>query len=1354
MPLKSWLKYIGLIILILSVKPSSAFLQIKYIGIEHGLSNNSVNCIFKDNYGFMWIGTNSGLNRYDGNKFKIFKNIWDNPASLSCNYISSLTGLGNHILVGTQKYLVYYDYTDSKFYPVYYQPSSGGSPKKVRSAVYSLLAGKSGKAYAATEGIGLLVFDKNSTQCKQIPFGRPGKPYTVTALNIDDAGRLWLFIKDTGLCLYDFDKKNIRVVNHDIKLASCLLKDKENHIWIGAENGLYLYDIPTGKLNRFAVAGENLTSENIVDLKLDADRKLWIATNGGGVNIFDIDSQKLSYIVPGEEKGSLRSGAVSVIYEDNEQRKWIGTLRGGINVIEAKNKPFSLFTHDPFNKNSVINNFILSFCQDEANNIWIGTDGGGLSYWDVKSNTYTSYAHSRSPGSLISNFVVSIVKDYTNRIWVATFSGGIDAFDKTTKTFKHYACYNTVDKKEDKNLWKLFEDSKHNLWAGATRGGALYLFDRKNDKFELFDANLVNIHTLYEDHGGTLWGGDYTRLIKIDRVNKRHRFYNIDNAIRAITQGADNNLWIGTDDAGLLSFNPLLGTYSRYMQANGLCDNSVLNILVDNRGNLWCSTYNGLSCFNPNTRVFKNYDVSDGLQSNQFNYNAALKLKSGEMLFGGISGFNLFDPDRIGADIRRPQIRLTGLHINNAVFDQSSDYTGNQPLVSLKSITVPYNQATIAVDYTALEYSYPDKINYAYYLEGWDHGWNYVGQLKSAYYTRLNEGVYTLHIKATDTGGAWLPNQQLVIMLTVLPPWYRTWWAYLLYTSITAAVIYWFWLYRSRQTKLKYEVEIANLKVEREKELNEKKLSFFTNISHEFRTPLTLIINPIKDLLNKGDSNKEELSLIYRNARRLLGLVDHLLLFRKAESENNQMKVSKLNFIGLCNEVFMCFTQQVKVKHLEYQLRTTHDEIEIYVDREKIEIVLFNLISNAIKFTPDGGSIFLNVFEDEGHVWVEIADNGIGINTDVGDKLFSKFYQVKDKNYFKTGFGIGLYLVKVFIENHNGSISYHNTKGGGTTFRMSLPKGKSHFNSEQLFEPEDQVVYINDLIDHDDKAIVLQEEDTNNLELLISGKPTIMVIDDNDQIRAYIKKIFISDYLILEAADGRLGLELIKRHLPDIIVSDIVMNDLDGLELCKIVKQDSAISHIPIILLTGDSTPDMMLKSIEGGAVDFLSKPFEKEILLAKVKSVLRNKTELQNYFYNEVTLKNSSRHVSEEHKAFLYNCIALIEHDMMEPDFGVQKIAREMAISYPTLYKKIKAITGQSVNNFIRFVRLRKAAELLIHTNCNVNEAALQVGFNDIKYFREHFNKQFGINPSEFIKKHRTAFQISYRIKSKGNSN
>ena len=1317
----------------------STTIRLKYLGVESGLSNNVVNSLYLDHFGFMWMGTYDGLNRYDGYHFKVFRNGWGDEHSLVNNHITVLNGdENNRVWVGTQKGISYYDYADSKFHQLIYLDK--GKKNEVSYPINSIAISQA-LVYVATEEKGLFMFKKNSGTAERIPFGK-NFDFTVKALYVDENQTLWLFIKDVGLCRYDYDKNTLSLVTTAVRSVTCITKGADKMLWVGTERGLFQFDKAKGSLNRF---NHHLSNENIMSLLFDRKQKLWISTDGGGITIYDTKNQKTNYLSAGKEKGLLSSNSVAQVYEDHESRKWIATLRGGVNIIDPENEQFTTIKHDPLNRNSLINNFVLSFSEDENKNIWIGTDGGGLSVWNRKQNTFTNYAKTSDPSSLTSNFVTSILNDSDHNVWVASFSGGIDRFNKTTGKFVHYNCYNTFKGIDDINIWKLYQDKQQNIWVGTTKGGALYRYNKSADKFELFDHKLKDIHTLFQDSKGRLWAGNYTELIEIDPINKRHHYTKINFAIRAIQEGLNHQIWIGTEGGGLLLFDPETKKIKRYIQSDGLPGNSVLNILQDKHGNLWCSTYNGLSKFDVIYHNFKNYYATDGLQSNQFNYNAALKLNNGDFLFGGIGGFNLFSPDSIKKNRRIPKMVLTDFRINNIPLDQDSGYN-DISIVNLARIEIPYSAAVISIDYAAIEFSFQDQISYAYYLEGWDRDWNYVNKLSTAYYSRLSEGEYKLHIKSTDTEGAWSNNEKIVV-IRILPPWYRTWWAYTIYLIIGSSLFYLFQTYRNRQRRLKHEVELTNFKMEREKDLNEKKLNFFTNISHELRTPLTLIVNPIKDIIHKKDPGQEknDLSVVYRNSRRLLSLVDQLLLFRKTESENDTLKIVRINLFKFTNEIFLCFNYLAKQNHIEYKFECEEEDLDIYGDKDKLEIVFFNLLSNALKFTPKGGFVKFSVKTVGMRVHIEVGDSGPGIPAHVGERLFDKFYKVMSNESLKMGFGIGLYLAKNFVELHKGKISFRSNQGKGTIFLIDIPVGEPNVQHNGVFQNE--LTYVNELIAQEQEAENNDTDNVGNLELLISDLHSILVIDDNPEIIDYIKQIFQDNFKIYKAENGTDGLKLCKEYLPDIVISDVNMAGLNGIELCKAIKDDSALSHIPVILLTGDPSPEIKLKGIEVGAYDFIGKPFDKELFTAKINSIIKNRTNLQSYFYNEITLKSDAHKVSQEDKGFLQKCITIIEENLMEDSFNVKTLASDLGMSHSNLYKRIKATSGQSINGFIRFIRLRKAAELLINTNLNINEAAFRVGINDSKYFREQFQKLFKLTPSEFIKKHRKSFHKYYNV-------
>lgn len=1341
--LKNLLIFLFLILYVTQSSAQNNSPTVKYIGVENGLSNNIVNSLYLDRFGFMWMGTYDGLNRYDGYNFKVFRNNWGIENSLINNHITALNGDNNKVWVGTQKGVSYYNYSDSKFHTLKYRVN--GQSLNFSFSVNSIAVDKEANVFIATDDHGIFVLKSGQAVAESVVIDAK-KSFSIKSLCVDEQQTLWFYAKDYGLCNYNLRTNKINLVNATVRNATSIIKGKDDVLWLGTEHGLYQFNKTTKKLN----PAENYSfADNIMSLMLDAEGKLWVSTDGNGLRVFNTKNNVLKSLPVGREKGFITSNSIGQVVQDNQNRKWIATLRGGVNIIDQASAQFHTIKRDPLNKNSLINNFVLSFSEDSTQNIWIGTDGGGLSVWNRKQNTFTNYAKTANAGSLKSNFITSILCDNNNNVWVGSFSGGIDRFNKQSGKFTHYACHNTEKGFDDVNIWKLYQDKRKNIWAGTTRGGALYLYNKLSDKFELFDNRLKDIHAIFEDNKGNLWAGNYTQLIKIDRVSKRHTYFSMNMAIRAIVQDAENMLWLGTEGGGLLCFNPQTGKFKRYFQQDGLPSNSVLNILPDDNNNLWCSTYNGISQYNLKTRTFKNYFTSDGLQSNQFNYNAGLKLKDGAFLFGGIDGFNLFYPEKITQNRRTPKIVLTDFRINNIPIDKDSAYK-NISVVNLQQISVPYNVAVISVDYAAIEFSFQDQIAYAYYLEGWDRTWNYVNKLSTAYYSRLDEGEYKLHIKSTDTEGNWTNNERIVI-INILPPWYRTWWAYSIYLIIFSAALYVFQRYRNKQSNLKHEVEITNLKMEREKDLNEKKLNFFTNISHELRTPLTLIVNPIKDILTTKEAGQEknDLSMVYRNSKRLLSLVDQLLLFRKMENENDALNLIKINLNKFAKEIFLCFGYMAKNNNIDYTFECDEEPIDIYADRDKLEIVLFNLLSNAMKFTPTGGMVKLKIVRNGANVKIDVSDNGAGISKEVGEKLFDKFYKAAGKESLKIGFGIGLYLVKTFVELHKGKIYFSSLKDRGTTFSIEMPLGYA----PDVNLPEDEInglVYVNELMAHDEETSETAEaESKKNIELLISDLHSILVVDDNTEIIDYINQIFQDKFKIYKAVNGLDGLKICKDFLPDIVISDVNMDGLNGIELCKAIKEDSELSHIPVILLTADPSDEIRLSGIEVGAYDFITKPFDKELFSAKINGIIKNRQNLQSYFYNEITLKSDAQKVSQEDKVFLQKCINVIEDNLMEENFNVKILASVLGMSHSNLYKRIRTTSGQSISGFVRFIRLRKAAELLINTNLNINEAAFRVGINDVKYFREHFQKLFNLTPSEFVKKHRKTFHKYYNLNS-----
>ncbi len=1340
-----------LILVLLTARPAAAAdFPVRYLGIENGLSNNAVTHIYQDAKGFMWLGTYDGLNRYDGYKFKIYRNRIGDSSSLADNSIYYIEGTkDNRLWIGGRKGISIFSPLSETFIPAYYTPANGRPEERLAGNIHAIKALTAGQVLVGSETDGLLVFNASGNRGRQVDL-QHSFDYEVTAIaQGDDARYAWVFVQNKGLCRYTVASGRLELVNTQLLKANCLKPDHQDNIWLGSEDGLFLYSASN---NRFS---DNYTKGygKVVSLCEDRQGVLWIASDGYGILQLGPGSTKVVPLAFSGRNEVLSSNAVYSICEDRDGRKWVGTLRGGVNVIEVRKNPFELHYFDTGKPFGRINNFIFSFCEDERDYIWVGTDGAGLKYWNRKTNQCTNYtANPSDKNSISSNFITSILRDAAGHVWVGTWFGGVNRYNSQQHAFEHFSCINPFTRTEEKNIWVLYEDKQRRLWASTTNNGTLYLFNTAQNRFELFDKQLVNMQCLAEDNNGAFWGGNYHSLVKIDREHKKHRVYPIGYTVRCIKEDRQGNFWVGTDGGGLLLFNRTDGSFTRYTDANGLPSNSILRMLEDDKGNLWMSTFNGLACFNTLTKATRSFAQSDGLQSNQFSYKAAGVLRSGEFMFGGIKGFNLFYPDSVYITATAPQLYLTGIRVNNQPLEQNSSWVTRHTSDDVQEITVPYDKAALSLDFAALEYTSPGKISYACYLEGWDKSWNYVAGSRTANYTRLQEGKYVFKIRATSAAGVWGPEIS-TLNIIVLPPWYRSWWAYLLYSLAVLTAFYLYIRYTSRQQRLKYEVQLARLANEKEKELHEKKLSFFTHVSHEFRTPLTLIINPVKELLQNGEpeGGHKALNTIYRNARRLLSLVDQLLLFRKADSEGDKLHLSRLNMTELCREVYLCFTQQAKAKQIDYRFSAGEEVLPVCVDYEKTEIALFNLLSNAFKFSSHGGKIECAVERQGQQVLITVTDDGCGIPPGMGDRIFEKFQQAEKANA-ATGFGIGLYLVKQFVEKQGGRVSYTSRLQEGSSFTITLPiaadasapvvNGQAaavqHTLLEELMEETSLPA---------GALLAAAPENGKTAEELVTEKKSILVIDDDAETRQYLRQLFTPGFMVYEADNGLAGLEQVAQCLPDLVISDIHMQELNGLELCRRIKQTDALCHIPVILLTAAASADSRLEGIEGGADDYITKPFEKELLLGKVNNIIKSRNVLQQYFLDRITLKPSSVRVPAEYQDFLKRCIEIVEQHLDADDFTIKKFAQSIGMSHSALYKKVKSVSGQTVNAFIRSIRLRRAAVLMLRENLTINQAAFQVGIGDSKYFREQFFKLFGMNPSEYIKKYRDSFNRDFNL-------
>ncbi|WP_221452845.1 hybrid sensor histidine kinase/response regulator transcription factor [Mucilaginibacter sp. FT3.2] len=1351
--------------------------------MKDGLSFGIVNGITQDNNGFMWFATGDGLNRFDGTNFKLFKFEPNNPYSLPSNYVETIyKDTQGNIWMSSRRGIYQFDTNRDRF--IKFAPV--GAPPSCLNNVSSIFENKQKQLWFSCGASGFSSYNiktqlfKNYTK-KELP----GLLGDLSVINVveDTYGLLWVGTRDGGLNVFSTrDGAVVKNLNDQFPLKQIpqglitrIYEDHNHDIWIATSKGLVLYRRNENKFLLFLGSTYKLRSNYFFSLLEDEHKNLLVGLQDGGLyNINLEEAEKSSYKnitidpVKSEDNYSITARTIQTLFQDRDKNIWAGTYGDGIYMLSNVPEKFRKF------QNKLTDAYGSSFlryygmCIDDQGYLWMGTDGDGIYKKKLDGEVVKYYRANGQKGALTSNNILCAYKDHSNRLWFGSYSNGLFRYDKKTDSFTNF-----VHKTNDptsiclNDIRAITEDSENNLWVG-TNGGGLSLLTAGSNKFINYNPQNSGISSDYiralaEDRNGNLFIGTSASGLKyyIKNQNKFINYFSRAQAekflpshfIYSLYLDKNENLYIGTEGDGLVLYDIKNKKFKRYTEKDGLADNTVNAIQKDEAGDIWISTNKGLSRIDVKTNKIINYDGSDGLQGGQFNPGSSMYCSVKKfMVFGGTEGYNVFYPAEVKQNLFKPKVLITGLQLfGKEVEVGQKDNILSTVINKSTQITLNPGQSVFSIQYVALNYAYAEKSEFAYKLIGLEKNWNYVKNQRSVTYRYLPAGDYLFKVKAANQDGIWFENYA-TLKIRILPPWYKAWWAYLSYILIVATLIYYYLTYRSNEARLKYEVKIAQISAEKEKELNERKLSFFTNISHEFRTPLTLIINPVKELLfNPGvkDAETNNLSIVFRNARRLLSLVDQLLLFRKAESESDGLKIVRVNIVNLCKEVFLCFSHQAKSKNILFDFVSETDTIEVFADREKMEIVLFNLISNALKFTPDYGMVNCYISQTETLVNIEIKDTGPGIAENIGEQLFDEFYQVQNELPLSGGFGIGLYLAKKFIESHKGNISYTSLNGAGTIFKVCLVKGKEHLSPNLIFENVVETsVFLEELIESYEEvpgqaknsdSVKSKKADPFNFE-----SKSMLIVDDNAEMRQYLKQIFSANFEIFEAADGTEGLNMVYQFLPDIVISDVMMQGLSGIELCSRVKEDPALNHIPVLLLTASSSPEIKLKGIEGGADDYISKPFERELLLARVNVILKSKNNLQKYFYNEITLKSNDLKVPPDYKEFLAACIKIVEDNLSDNEFCIKTLADEVGMSHSNLYKRIRAISGQSANGFIRFIRLRKAAEMFLKTDCTVSEAAYKVGINDPKYFREQFSKLFGLNPSEYIKKFRVPFHAN----------
>jgi signal transduction histidine kinase/DNA-binding response OmpR family regulator/streptogramin lyase len=1357
---------------------SQASRDINSIRFEHisaGLSQSTVTCILQDKKGFMWFGTRNGLNRYDGVAFTTFENRINDSTSLSHSYITALfeDSKGN-LWVGTMEGgLNLYNKDNETF--THFIHDNNNAATISHNNVNCIYEDKNHKLWVGTEnGLNYMVPEKRKFVSYKFEQKNPESLCDNNIGVIFEDSRNYLWIGTRGGGLEFFDQKNKRFIHHrydpaDAKSISnnvvrAYHKDSQGSIWLGTQNGLnLLVEKESGaefvRYEHHRHDPNSLGNNSILSLSEDTYGRLWIGTQISGLSIFDKKQNIFHNIYPDPlDQYSISSNSLWSIFRDKMGSMWVGARNRGLDKWDQHQQKFSQYNITPSGNYTLSNKDVTCFLEDETGNFWIGTDGGGLTYFDRKNNRYTSYIHdSTKPNSLGSNAVISLLIDSKKRLWVGTWGGGLNLFDKNTKTFKHYI-YNPADPTSlnGNNIFTMCEDSYGNFWVGVFYGG-LNLYDPETDSFRHYNYNPHKSNSLssnqiikiFEDSQKNLWIGtdgaglDLLHWKGKDDVTFTHYKYECSNGgrlssnvINAIMEDKHKNLWVGTGQ-GLNKINYQKQTFRVYRKEHGLADNVINGVIEDSDGFLWLSTNQGISKLDPATGKIKNYTTADGLQSQEFIRGSYLKSRAGELFFGGVNGFNSFYPEGIKDRFFKSPLYLTEFRIRNSLIKPDQKNSPLQKHISeTEEMTLSYADNDFGLGFAALNYSNALKSKYAYMLEGYDQDWQYVGTQRNANYAKVPPGSYTFRVKSVNNDGQF-NNDEARVHITVLPPWWRTWWAYTLYTMVILGLLWWYRQILFRQLRLETDLKLEHLELMKMQEMEHVKSNFFANISHEFRTPLTLILSPLKDMYHdnfKGDF-KSQYQVMIRNAERLLRLINQLLDLSKLDSGHMKLEATHLDVVHFLKPIFSSFDIYAKRKHIQYKFQHPDEQIIIDADPDKLEKVITNLLSNAFKFT-ESGAITMSVSKTGDEVQICVSDTGMGIAQEYISYIFDHFYQVAHHVYpeDQEGTGIGLALAKELVELHKGKIVVESEAGKGTVFNVILPAEIGSLPDVQINSTAGQLI----------EAAYPPEEtqdsnDKQDDQELISGHevPLILLVEDNADMRKYLRERLQRSYHIIEAANGAEGLKMGMRRMPDLIISDVLMPKMNGMEMCTALKSDVQTSHIPIILLTAQADSTNKIEGLETGADDYVSKPFDSNELEVRVRNLIKSREMLIERFTRskKLVLEPKEITITPLDEIFIKKVLESIEANISDPEFRVEDLGKDLGMSRMPLYKKIKALTGQTAVEFVRTIRLKRAAQLLKQQQLTVSEVTYDVGFNDLQYFRTCFKKQFGVSPSEYAK-------------------
>lgn len=1300
----------------------------KNLSIRNGLSQNTVNAILQDRKGFMWLGTKDGLNRYDGLSFRKFKHDAANPRSIGNSFITSLyEDFNGNIWVGTDAG-VYIYYPEKEAFEEFDCQSL--EKTRIERSVSMIAGDKQGRVWIAVEAQGMFCYDARQKLLRNYPLSEISS--NIKCFTFDSGGTLWLGFYGDGLY---YSKDNLATVHpygspEDGKrefeggVITKIVQGNYNCLYIGSvKEGVSELNLTSGQVRNLLAIDESGESIFCRDLLPYSDNELWIGTESG-IYIYNLRTAQFIHLRASlYDSYSLSDNAIYALYKDREEGLWIGSYFGGVDYYPRQYTYFAKYY--PKNiANSLHGKRVREFCRADDGTLWIGTEDGGLNHFNPKTKEF----HFFEPSAGFTN-IHGLCMDGSH-LWVGTFSKGLRVIDtRTGVVLRTYTEGHTPHSLNDNSIFSICRTSAGEIYLGTLFG--LLRYNRTQDNFDCIpELNGKFVYDIKEDSYGNLWLATYANgAYCYDVSARRWKNYVFDaedekslpyDKVLSVFEDSYRQIWLTTQGGGFCLFHPDTETFTRYGLKDGLPNDVVYQIVEDDDRFLWLTTNNGLVRFDPKTMEMKVFSTANGLTTNQFNYRSGFKDEAGNIYLGSINGFVAFDPRTFAENRQVPAVAITDfLLFNKEVSVGETDSPLKSSITFSDKVVLTADQNSFSFRIAALSYQAPRMNKLMYKLEGFDEGWLTIGESPLVTYSNLGYGDYVFKVKASNSDGVW-NEQETSLHLSILPPFYLSGWAYCFYVLFFMGCLVCVIFYFKRRNYRKQHRQMEMLEQEKEREVYHAKIDFFTNVAHEIRTPLTLIKGPLENIILKKEvdsETKEDLYIMKQNTERLLNLTNQLLDFRKTETRGFRLNFTECDVVAVLRETYFRFTSLAKQKGLDFILELPQECFMADVNQEALTKIISNLLNNGVKYASTYLRISLETDEKVFHI--RTFNDGEMIPDTMKEEIFKPFVRLDKEDEVTTGTGIGLALSRSLAELHQGSLMME--KGEEVNcFCLTLPVNQDStitLSAENVSQVEEN-------------SCGWEQEETDTKE----KKPMILVVEDNPDMLAFIRKQLTTEYSVLTAMNGIEALAVLDNHYVNLVVSDVMMPQMDGFELCKTIKSDLSYSHIPVVLLTAKTNIQSKIEGLELGADAYIEKPFSVEYLLANISSLIHNREKLRQTFAKSPFVAANTMALTKADEEFIWKLNDIIQANLHNPEFSMEDMADALKMSRSSFYRKIKGVLDLSPNEYLRLERLKQAAQLLKEGKSRVNEICYTVGFNSPSYFSKCFLKQFGVLPKDFI--------------------